>query len=115
MILISLKLQKKATPDKEKAINDILNGERIGSGLKENSTHRAASYLSEEQLRSGHVYYVTGKDGNTYTLLQTKGQFNGVDGVFEYLINDAGQVTHQRFIAGGGYTGFTNQHPPKRG
>ena len=103
------------TPDKEKAINDILNGERIGSGLQDNATHRAASFLSEEHLRSGHVYCVIGKDGNTYTLLQTKGQLNGVDGVFEYLINDAGQVTHQRFIAGGGYTGFTNQHPPKRG
>jgi len=105
----------KPTPDKEKAINDILNGDRIGSGTKSDPTHRAASYLSEEQLRSGHVYYVEGKDGNMYTLLQTKGQLNGENGIFEYLINDAGQVVHQRFIAGGGYTGFPNQHPPKRG
>lgn len=42
-------------------------------------------------------------------LLQTKGQLNGVDRIFEYITNDAMQVAHQRFIKNGMYTGFPNQ------
>lgn len=54
-------------------------------------------------------------DNKSYTLLQTKGQLDGVDGIFEYIINDTGQVTHQRFIKGGIYTGSPNQVVPKGG
>lgn len=36
-------------------------------------------------------------------------------GIYEYVINDTGQVTHQRFIQGGKYTGFPNQKVPKGG
>lgn len=34
---------------------------------------------------------------------------------FEYVTNDLGQVTHQRFIKGGIYTEFSNQVLPKGG
>jgi hypothetical protein len=27
-------------------------------------------------------------------------------GIYEYILNDAGQITHQRFFAGGTYTGI---------
>ena len=97
------------------AADEIYNAERIGSALKDDPSHRAASYLSKEQLANGRTYSFTGGDNKSYTLLQTKGQLDGVDGVFEYITNDAGQVTHQRFIKGGIYTGFPNQVVPKGG
>lgn len=78
-------------------------------------THRAASYLSKEQLASGRTYGFIGSDNESYTLLQTKAQLDGVDGIFEYVINDLGQVTHQRFVKGGIYTEFPNQIAPKGG
>lgn len=80
------------------AAGEIYNADRIGSALNDDPYHRAASYLSKEQLANGRTYSFTGGDNKSYTLLQTKGQLDGVDGIFEYIINDAGQVTHQ-----GGY------------
>lgn len=63
--------------------------------MQENPRHRAASYLSQEQLVGGRTYSFTGGDGRSYTLLQTRGQYNEIDGIFEYITNDIGQVTHQ--------------------
>ncbi len=97
------------------AADEIYNAKRTGSALKEDPSHRAASYLSKEQLASGRTTSFTGGDNRSYTLLQTKGQLDGADGIFEYITNDAGQVTHQRFIKGGIYTGFPNQVVPKGG
>jgi filamentous hemagglutinin len=37
---------------------------------------------------------------------------NGKAGIFEYMINKAGQVIHQRFIENGVITGRPNQKPP---
>lgn len=97
------------------AADEIYNADRVGSALKDDPSHRAASYLSKKQLASGRTYSFRGGDGQSYTLLQTKGQFNEIDGIYEYILNGSGQVTHQRFIAGGIYTGFPNQAVPKGG
>ena len=97
------------------AADEIYNADRIGSALKSDPSHRAASYLSKEQLASGRTYSFTGGDGKSYTLLQTRGQLDGADGIFEYITNDMGQVTHQRFIKNGIYTGTPNQVVPKGG
>ena len=70
---------------------------------------------SKEQLANGRTYSFTGGDNKSYTLLQTKGQFDGEDGIYEYIINDVGEVTHQIFIKGGTYTGFPNQVVSKGG
>ena len=80
-------------------------------------------YLQRQKEKIYNLVYVkisplktaTGGDGRLYTLLQTQGQYNGIDGIFEYITNDVGQVTHQRFIPGGTYTGFPNQVVPKGG
>jgi hypothetical protein len=84
--------------------NNIANAERTGSALKGDIYHRAASYLSESQLSKGTVYNL----GNNNTLLQVKGTLNGKKGVFEYILNKYGQVTHQLFKEGGIINGIPN-------
>ncbi len=91
----------------------ILNAERISSGLKADASHRAASFLSKEQLQAGQVFPLRGGDGVERTLLQTPGGLNGKNGIYEYIYDSAGKVTHQRFIEGGTVTGLPNQRVPK--
>ncbi|WP_344762402.1 RHS repeat-associated core domain-containing protein, partial [Actimicrobium antarcticum] len=95
------------------AAEKILNAERIGSGLKADISHRAASFLSKEQLGAGQTFALRGGDGVERTLLQTPGMLNGKNGIYEYIYDSAGKVTHQRFIDGGTITGLPNQRLPK--
>ena len=91
------------------AAQQIVNAERIGSGLKPDATHRAASFVELEQLEAGQAYTFRGGDGVQRVLLQTPGELNDKAGIFEYILDPSGYVTHQRFINGGMMTGFPNQ------
>jgi hypothetical protein len=93
---------------------DILASTRRGSGLKLDAEHRAASFPSREQLMMGKVVEIKGGDGVQRTLLQARGEVNGRQGIFEYIVDVDGTVTHQRFIPGGKITGRPNQRPPKQ-
>lgn len=64
--------------------------------IKNDLYHRAASWLTESQLSKGRVFLMS----NGRILLQVYGQLNGKSGVFEYIINWAGQVCHQLFKEG---------------
>ena len=77
--------------------NQIVTGERIGSGLKDDTYHKAASYVSKEQLIQGSYSITIGVDGTPYFYLKTLGELNGQKGYFEYYVNYKGQVTHQLF------------------
>ncbi|EMU4196935.1 MafB family polymorphic toxin, partial [Neisseria gonorrhoeae] len=88
---------------------NIIAADRIGSGLKADTSHRAASFLSQEQLGAGRTFSITGGDGIQRTLLQTKGSLNGQSGIYEYILDSNNKVTHQRFIKGGEITGQPNQ------
>lgn len=86
----------------------IPNADRVGSGQKPDAYHRGASFIPEEQLASGQTFPHTSGDGSQGTLLQTNGGMNGKTGIFEYLMNQAGEIVHQRFIPGGEINGIIN-------
>lgn len=54
------------------------------------------------------MYRVVGGDGVERTLIQAPGQVNGLTGRFEWIVDDLGNLTHQKFIKGGSINGVPN-------
>ena len=90
----------------------IQGADRTGSGLKSDAGHRAASFLTRRQIASGRRFTIRGGDGVERTLVQSRGSMNGNQGIFEYILDPSGKITHQRFIRGGMITGRPNQRVP---
>ncbi len=94
--------------DSVDASKQIINAERVGSALKNDIYHRAASFVPESQLASGETFSIIGGDGVQRTLLQVCGEVNGETGIFEYLLDPNGTITHQLFKPGGIIDGKIN-------
>ena len=111
MFLTPTGIDKGAVEVEASLAERILAADRSGSGQKSDILHRAASFLSKEQLEAGASFTLKGGDGVTRELLQTPGGMNGKPGIFEYILDPTKGVTHQRFISGGKITGAPNQAP----
>jgi hypothetical protein len=80
----------------------------VGSALKEDIIHRAASFTRQEAAEAGTHFQIVGGDGVTRNLTQLSGDLNGVAGRFEYIVDSGGNLTHQRFVPGGSINGIPN-------
>ena len=96
----------------EKKKSNILEAKSVGSAEKQDPYHKVADskLIKQEILNSDStkIFDITGRDGNHYTLIQGEGTVNGKVGIFEYIVNDANEITHQVFVEGGKVTGMPN-------
>jgi hypothetical protein len=89
---------------------DLSGLDRVGSGLKNDVSHRAAAWMANAPGK--RAFTIVGNDGVTRTLYQVEHSLNGTQGVFEWVVEWSGDrqvITHERFIPGGKVTGVPNQ------
>ncbi|WP_165442670.1 RHS repeat domain-containing protein [Kurthia gibsonii] len=79
--------------------NAVYHAKRVGTAAtKKDSYHRAAELLTQNQLNKGVVSKFRGGDGRANVLLEVKGIMNGKSGIFEYILDSNGNVSHQMFV-----------------
>ena len=84
----------------------LLTANPVGSALKADPAHLAATFMREEAAANGTNFAITGYDGVTRTLTQVPGGFNGVVGRYEYIVDSLNNLTHQMFVRGGSINGI---------
>ena len=94
-----------AVPSAAKAADLVRGANPVGSALKSDAAHRAASFVVDDIASNGSVFRTVDGDGVTRTLVQAPGELNGLAGRFEWIVDDAGSLTHQMFVKGGSING----------
>ncbi|EGU56402.1 hypothetical protein VINI7043_21071 [Vibrio nigripulchritudo ATCC 27043] len=97
--------------------NSVIGKPRIGSANKLPDGQHGFNDIIDNYASDAAKFDIPtkgpgGKVVRTSELRQIQGSNNGVDGVFEWIV-DQGNVTHRRFIPGGTVTGLPNQIPKK--
>ena len=94
--------------------NPVVDNARSGSALWKSENMGDAQHhfsdIFDNHALDGSEFVLIGDDGHARTLYQVEGSLNGVDGVFEWIVDPdpAKGVTHRRFIPGQGITGTPN-------
>jgi len=101
-----LSLPESTLPTSAEAQQLVQGAEPVGSALKDDIFHRAATFASEDIPSSGSVYRIVGADGIEKTLIQAPGELNNISGRFEWIVNDQGELVHQMFVKGGSINGL---------
>jgi len=79
----------------------LSKAEPWGSALKSDAYHRAATYMRAEAATRGAHFRLPGGS----TLTQIPGGLNGANGRYDYIVDQAGRLTHQFFVPGGTING----------
>jgi RHS repeat-associated protein len=87
------------------AAQEIEGAQAVGSALKSDTYHRAASFAVEDIRAEGKVFTIAGRSGPA-NLTQVGGEVNGAPGRFEWLVDSPGNLTHQMFVPGGTINGI---------
>jgi hypothetical protein len=80
----------------------------VEKALQSDVFHRAPTFMRDEAAALGTKFEIAGDDTTQYVLTQINGAVNGTKGVFEYIVNSAGDLTHQLFKPGGIINGIPN-------
>ena len=93
------------TPTPAEAEAMVRGANPVGSGLNPDAQHAASSFGIDRIASQGSVFRIVGGDGVTRTLIQVP----EVDGRYEWIVDDCGNLTHARYIPGGSINGIPNQ------
>ena len=98
---------------------ELLDATPVGSALKGasgyarvgnlDSAHAAAFWMRGYAAKNGTVFPFIDSSGNPATLIQVLGDLNGAAGRYEYIVNHAGNLTHEWFVKGGTINGIPIQ------
>ena len=72
----------------------------VGSALKADLYHSIPTMIRDIASKYGTSFKRTGADGKAFTLTQIDGAVNGKKGVFEFIVDGGGRLTHQLFKEG---------------
>jgi RHS repeat-associated protein len=81
------------TPNGERLLNAI----PVGSALKDDPYHRAATFVRAEAVFFARFQSLKGNDGQMYLHAFLPGTVNDQRGNFHYVIDGMGRLTHQSF------------------
>lgn len=101
-------LPTSSLPSPSQAADLVRGATPVGSALKNDAFHRAATFAADDIAANGSVFRFISGDGVERTLIQAPGGMNGVAGRFEWIVDDFGNLTHQTFIKGGSINGVPN-------
>lgn len=88
---------------------ELLAAERSGTALsKSDPAHRASTFVTDDMVKNGTRFWITGNDGKQRLLIQLGNQeLNGAAGRFEMIYDPATKtITHQMFVKGGTVNGI---------
>jgi Domain of unknown function (DUF4157) len=88
-----------------KTVQKRLDGVRNVS-MDVDVNHSAPIYEQGRIAENGRMFSTRGADGTWRNLTQMPGNVNGVDGIFEYIVDETGQLVHQEFRPNGAVTGI---------
>lgn len=98
-------LPRSSLPSPSEAADLVRGANPVGSALKSDVYHRSATWAVDDIASNGSVYRFVGNDGVQRTLIQAPGELNGIAGRFEWIVDGAGNLTHQMFVKGGSING----------
>lgn len=91
-------------PTPAQAARRIKDATPVGSALKADPAHRAATFVVDDVVRNGSVFKIVGGDKVARVLVQVPGGLNGTSGRYEWIL-DGANLTHQMFVRGGTING----------
>jgi hypothetical protein len=94
-----------------KSVDKPVKGVRKVS-QKVDAEHSAPIFEQSRIAEEGRVFPSRGDDGKWTNLTQMPGGLNGKSGIYEYVVDEKGNLTHQKFIEGGSVTGEWGGGPP---
>lgn len=87
------------------------------AGIKGKDIEDGAHYFSnivDNYMSYGSKFTIQGNDNVYRSLFQVKGSLHGNDGIFEWIVETGGNVTHRVFIKNGKISGVPNQFPKSK-
>jgi hypothetical protein len=85
-----------------------------GSALKLDPHHHFPNEVIKYSAETGKHFTIKNRDGSYVNLFQVEGGYLKSEGIFEWIVDAKGHLTHKLFIENGKITGHPNQKHSKK-